>query len=126
MQTVYVQVVSAPTGSGKTVVMELAILRMVRKYIQADGSFNHEPGTTKAIYIAPSKALIQERVADWSRRFSCIGLNVVECTGDTQSANEAYNLQQADIIALTPYALLANSNCDVSSEYHSLAGLNEC
>nr|VZI19564.1 unnamed protein product [Spirometra erinaceieuropaei] len=45
----------SPTGSGKTVAAELAILRV----------FNTAP-KKKCIYIAPLKALVRERVDDWS------------------------------------------------------------
>jgi superfamily II RNA helicase len=44
-------VLSAPTGSGKTVLMELAMLRMFSKKIN----------DAKVIYIAPTKALCDER-----------------------------------------------------------------
>jgi len=37
------------------------------------------------IYIAPLKALVKERVEDWTRRFGGIlGYKVVELTGDAQ------------------------------------------
>jgi len=49
----------APTGSGKTIVGELALLRLFGVY----------PGM-KAVYIAPMKALARERLLDWSRKES--------------------------------------------------------
>ena len=52
----------APTGSGKTVAAELAMLRVFEKY----------PGG-KCVYIAPLKALVRERIADWHQRLE-IGL----------------------------------------------------
>ena len=48
----------APTGSGKTVAAELAMLRV----------FNCYPGG-KCVYIAPLKALVRERVEDWRVKF---------------------------------------------------------
>lgn len=61
----------APTGSGKTISSELAILR----------AFNEYPGE-KIIYIAPLKALVRERIHDWSAGL-CKRLNktMVELTG---------------------------------------------
>ena len=61
----------APTGSGKTISSELAILRV----------FNEYPGD-KIIYIAPLKALVRERMGDWSQGL-CKQLNkkLVELTG---------------------------------------------
>jgi replicative superfamily II helicase len=52
--------------------------------------------------VAPSKALVQERVSDWSKRLQYLGLKVVECTGDSNSLTEASDLGDADIIATTP------------------------
>jgi Lhr-like helicase len=49
--------VGAPTGSGKTITGELAILRLL----------NEHPGA-KTIYIAPLKALARERLLDWQRK----------------------------------------------------------
>ncbi len=37
-------VVSAPTGSGKTVIMELAMLRLFSPNIDAAGVYQHRPG----------------------------------------------------------------------------------
>ena len=49
--------VGAPTGSGKTVAAELALFRM----------FNTCPKGSKAVYIAPLKALVRERMDNWGR-----------------------------------------------------------
>lgn len=59
-------VVSSPTGSGKTVVFELSIIRMLEA---------SEYG--KAVYLAPTKALCGERFKDWSAKFAGIG---IKCT----------------------------------------------
>ncbi|KAI9324875.1 Sec63 Brl domain-containing protein [Zopfochytrium polystomum] len=67
-------VVSAPTGSGKTVIMELAISRML---------LNFTGDNSKAIYIAPTKALCSERCADWKRKFRTLGISCNELTGDS-------------------------------------------
>ncbi|KAL9674417.1 hypothetical protein QQ045_030689 [Rhodiola kirilowii] len=94
-------VISAPTGSGKTVLFELCILRLLSRFISNDGRFNHLNGTLKTVYIAPSKALVQEKLRDWSQKFGSWGIICLELTGD----NEAYNMrniQEADIILTTP------------------------
>ncbi|GFP99856.1 probable ATP-dependent DNA helicase hfm1 [Phtheirospermum japonicum] len=94
-------VISAPTGSGKTVLFELCIMRLLSKFINGDGNFTHHKGTLKTIYIAPSKALVQEKVRDWSQKLGPLGINCLELTGD----NEHYsikNIQDADIILTTP------------------------
>lgn len=69
--------VCAPTGSGKTIVAEFALLRLLSK---ADAS-GQLPG--KAVYVAPLEAAAHETFVQWERTFGrMLGLNVVELTGD--------------------------------------------
>ncbi|KAL4581591.1 hypothetical protein LXL04_006114 [Taraxacum kok-saghyz] len=94
-------VISAPTGSGKTVLFELSILRLLSKFISHEGRFNHTKGTLKTIYISPSKALVQEKLRSWNQKLGSWGINCLELTGD----NESYsikNIQDADIVLTTP------------------------
>lgn len=79
--------VGSPTGSGKTVVAELAIWH----------ALNSQKGS-KVVYIAPMKALVRERVDDWRRRLK--HLKIVEMTGD--SLPEAREVREALIIITTP------------------------
>eukprot|EP00906_Rhabdomonas_costata_P036183 RCo050792 len=79
----------APTGSGKTIAAELAALRVFSTY----------PGQ-KVIYIGPLKALVKERVEDWTKRFSAIGKEVVELTGDSQP--DIALLNKAELLCTTP------------------------
>jgi activating signal cointegrator complex subunit 3 len=79
----------APTGSGKTVAAELALYRL----------FDEHPGRS-AVYIAPLKALVAERVRDWSSRLGGLGKRVVELTGD--AAPDLAALARADVIITTP------------------------
>jgi len=53
------------------------------------------------IYIAPSKALVQEKLRDWNQKFGAWGINCLELTGDNDSYNTR-NIQEADIILTTP------------------------
>ncbi|KAK1325512.1 hypothetical protein QJS10_CPA01g01257 [Acorus calamus] len=94
-------VISAPTGSGKTVLFELCILRLLTRFLSHDGKFNHMKGLLKTIYIAPSKALVQEKLRDWNLKFGSWGINCLEMTGDNESCN-AKNIQESDIILTTP------------------------
>lgn len=77
----------APTGSGKTVAAELAVLRVL--------------GKGKIVYVAPLKALVKERMGDWVNRFQKkLGYKVVELSGDVTPDIAA--LAQADILCTTP------------------------
>eukprot|EP00887_Chlorella_sp_A99_P002756 scaffold6.g2756.t1 len=102
-------VVAAPTGSGKTVLMELAILQMLSRNIDpASGAYAHRPGLLKAVYLAPARALVQEKAREWGRRFGCLGVSVKEVTGDTDQ-EDIQDLGQADILACTPEKMDAMS-----------------
>ena len=85
-------VLSAPTGSGKTLVMELAIARLLS---------TSQSNDFKVVYMAPIKALCSERQQDWQRKFSIHGLESAELTGDTDY-NQLRKVQQANIIITTP------------------------
>lgn len=70
---------AAPSGSGKTVCAEFAILRMVQK--AAD-----DKGIARAVYIGPLEAIANERYEDWSVKFGKgLGLNVVKLSGEVQA-----------------------------------------
>ncbi|KAK7038046.1 ATP-dependent DNA helicase MER3 [Favolaschia claudopus] len=69
-------VISAPTGSGKTVLFELAIIRMLRLAKESGQA-------VKCVYMAPTKALCSERQRDWSAKFDPLGIKCCELTGDT-------------------------------------------
>ena len=82
--------VGAPTGSGKTATAELALMRMLTAH-----------KGTKAVYVAPLKALARERLADWRRKFGqLLGVSVLELTGDHTPDMRA--LQRADVLITTP------------------------
>ncbi|VAH88151.1 unnamed protein product [Triticum turgidum subsp. durum] len=80
----------APTGSGKTISAELAMLHL----------FNTQPDM-KVVYIAPLKAIVRERMNDWRHRLvTQLGKKMVEMTGDFTPDMVA--LLSADIIISTP------------------------
>ena len=85
-------VLAAPTGSGKTVVMELAICRLLN---------NLKDERFKVIYQAPTKSLCSERFRDWNRKFHSLGLQCAELTGDTDNT-QMRSVQNSQIIITTP------------------------
>ncbi|KAH7862903.1 hypothetical protein Vadar_010909 [Vaccinium darrowii] len=84
--------VAAPTGSGKTICAEFAILR------------NHQKGPEsmmRAVYIAPIEALAKERYNEWKKKFGeGLGMKVVELTGET--ATDLKLLEKGQLIVSTP------------------------
>ncbi|KAJ2005411.1 activating signal cointegrator 1 complex subunit 3 [Coemansia thaxteri] len=86
----YNALVGAPTGSGKTIAAELAMWWAFREHPQQ-----------KVVYIAPLKALVKERVADWDKRLvGPMRRSLVEMTGDVTPDPES--IRRADIIVTTP------------------------
>ncbi|KAG2146850.1 Sec63 Brl domain-containing protein [Suillus bovinus] len=67
-------VISAPTGSGKTVIFELSIIRMVN---------DRTNEAAKCVYVAPTKALCTEKYKEWTTKFGSLGIPTCELTGDT-------------------------------------------
>eukprot|EP01116_Phalansterium_solitarium_P019909 TRINITY_DN5728_c0_g1_i2.p1 TRINITY_DN5728_c0_g1~~TRINITY_DN5728_c0_g1_i2.p1 ORF type:complete len:2045 (+),score=776.70 TRINITY_DN5728_c0_g1_i2:174-6308(+) len=82
--------VAAPTGSGKTICAEFAILR----------ELGQNP-TAKIVYVAPFVGTVKERFRDWSESFGAkLGKKVVELTGET--AADLKLLEKSNIICSTP------------------------
>ncbi|XP_053095550.1 probable ATP-dependent DNA helicase HFM1 [Pangasianodon hypophthalmus] len=87
-------VACAPTGSGKTVLFELAIIRVLME--------TTEPWRdVKAVYMAPIKALCSQRYENWKQKFGPLGLNCKELTGDTE-IDDYFEIQDAHLIMTTP------------------------
>uniref|UniRef100_UPI003AAD2253 probable ATP-dependent DNA helicase HFM1 n=1 Tax=Centroberyx gerrardi TaxID=166262 RepID=UPI003AAD2253 len=87
-------VACAPTGSGKTVLFELAIIRLLME--------TSEPWRdVKAVYMAPIKALCSQCFESWKQKFGPLGLSCKELTGDTE-IDDFFEIQDAHIIMTTP------------------------
>ena len=85
-------VVSAPTGSGKTAILELAICQLVTTL---------KSNQYKIVYMAPTKSLCSERQREWQAKFASLDLQCAELTGDTDQL-QLRNVQSASIIITTP------------------------
>ena len=78
-------------GSGKTIIGELALLRLY--------SLNPK---AKAIYVAPLKALARERLMDWQNKLSktLANYSIQELTGDITP--DMKSLNEANLLIVTP------------------------
>ncbi|GAA5826052.1 hypothetical protein JCM5353_004194 [Sporobolomyces roseus] len=88
-------VVSAPTGAGKTVLFELAILRLFSTSTSSQ---------SKVLYMAPTKSLCSERAVDWKKKFERgLGWKVTELTGDSEIGSSIWReVASSRIIVTTP------------------------
>ncbi|CAR31099.1 ZYRO0E09812p [Zygosaccharomyces rouxii] len=85
-------VISSPTGSGKTVLFELAIMRLIKETGDAIDNI-------KILYVAPTKSLCCERLKSWGPNF--LNLTVGMLTSDT-SYLETEKVRKCNIIITTP------------------------
>jgi ATP-dependent DNA helicase HFM1/MER3 len=85
-------VLSSPTGSGKTVIMELAICRLISSCTS---------GEFKIVYQGLTKALCAERQRDWQKKFGPLGLKCSVFTGDSDTT-QLHQVRDATIIVTTP------------------------
>ncbi|EOO02053.1 putative sec63 brl domain-containing protein [Phaeoacremonium minimum UCRPA7] len=91
--------ICAPTGSGKTNVSMLTILREIGKNRNAEtGEIDLD--AFKIVYIAPLKALVQEQVGNFGARLKEFGIKVSELTGDRQLTKA--QIAETQIIVTTP------------------------
>jgi len=93
-------VVAAPTASGKTVLAELAMIRELSK-----------PQPNKILYLAPLRALTNEKEGEWQALFTPLGFEVYVVSGERE-LNPA-KARSAHIIISTP------EKWDSSSRKHS-------
>jgi len=89
-------IISAPTGSGKTVLFELAICKLFSLE-----DFTEITSSLKVIYIAPIKTLCQQKFSEWQEKFTKFNLKLLELTGDTE-INDFAQFDSANIIITTP------------------------
>jgi replicative superfamily II helicase len=111
-------VASAPTASGKTALAELAIC----KCLEANGT---------ALFIAPLRALTNEKESEWER-FESLGYSVYVVTGERDL--NPRRAERADILVMTPekvdsatrkhdsprYGFITDVSCCVIDEVHLL------
>jgi pre-mRNA-splicing helicase BRR2 len=105
--------ICAPTGSGKTNVAMLTILREIGKNRnQQTGEIDLD--AFKIVYIAPLKALVQEQVGNFGKRLEPYGIQVAELTGDRQLTKQ--QIADTQIIVTTPekWDVITRKSTDLS------------
>ena len=91
--------ICAPTGSGKTNVAMLTILREIGKYRNPEtGEINLDD--FKIVYLSPLKALVHEQVQNFGQRLQSYGIQVRELSGDSQLSKE--QIASTQVIVSTP------------------------
>jgi replicative superfamily II helicase len=103
-------VASAPTASGKTALAELAICKAL-----ADG------GT--ALFIAPMRALTNEKEDDWDR-FEALDHSVYVVTGEREL--NPRRARHADILVMTPEKLDSATRKHDSRRYDFVTDIDVC
>ncbi|KAG6857079.1 hypothetical protein H0H87_009640 [Tephrocybe sp. NHM501043] len=83
--------IGAPTGSGKTICAEFALLRLWSKREQP-----------RAVCIEPYQEMVDQRVTEWRAKFSKLqgGKEIVSFTGETSA--DLRLLEKGDVIVCTP------------------------
>ena len=105
--------ICAPTGSGKTNVAMLTMLREIGKHRNPDtGEISLDD--FKIIYIAPLKALVQEQVGNFGQRLAPYGIKVSELTGDRQLTKQ--QIAETQVIVTTPekWDVITRKSTDMS------------
>lgn len=100
----------APEGSGKTVLLELALTRALLetpRMASAAGAFwgAVTPGERRrvALYVAPTPALARARQENWSARFGPLG---VTCATLEDVLAASHDAARVDVFVATPESLL--------------------
>nr|ODN85918.1 pre-mRNA-splicing helicase BRR2 [Cryptococcus depauperatus CBS 7841] len=91
--------ICAPTGAGKTNCAALTILRAISQFRDSETGII-DKDSFKIIYVSPMKALVQEQVDAFSKRFSSLDIRVAELTGDSQLTKQ--QISETQIIVTTP------------------------
>ncbi|THH28522.1 hypothetical protein EUX98_g5677 [Antrodiella citrinella] len=83
--------IGAPTGSGKTICAEFALMRLWSKRDQV-----------RAVCIEPYQEMVDQRVTEWREKFSKLqgGKEIVSLTGETSA--DLRLLEKGDLIVCTP------------------------
>ena len=109
--------ITSPTGSGKTLLFELGIARIIiQNYNLMEKVYKNK--NFKIIYIAPIKSLCHEKTFEWKMKYgkTPLELTVTESTSDSEYLNINL-LNNSNIILTTPekFDVLTRKWKDISS-----------
>lgn len=82
-------VISSPTGSGKTTIFELAMIKSLQ-----------QQSACKIVYLSPMRALCAEKFSLWAPKMKLIGKTCLEMIGGTESTEK--ELESASLVVTTP------------------------
>lgn len=95
-------VICAPTASGKTVLLEMAMIHEIMKHESKNAISNK----FHVLYLAPLKAIVEEKCLEWQQRFFKFKVNCFSLTGDTEfedyKASRSTNFAKVNILLATP------------------------
>lgn len=100
--------ISSPTGSGKSTIFDIAMARLIMNDLQSQKKGSQRPASLgrncKMVYVAPNKALCEERYVDWRKRLSDLnsGIVVKMITGDAEPGEAFTDLAEAHLVVTTP------------------------
>ncbi|KAK4686317.1 pre-mRNA-splicing helicase BRR2, partial [Tremellales sp. Uapishka_1] len=105
--------ICAPTGAGKTNCAALAMLKTISMFRDPETGYI-DRDAFKIIYVSPMKALVQEQVAAFGKRFAALDIRVAELTGDSQLTKQ--QIADTQIIVTTPekYDVITRKSTDTS------------
>lgn len=111
--------IGAPTGSGKTILSQIAAMRVLKEHqLQS-----------YIVFIAPMKALVVEHAKEFRNRFKSLNLKIIELSGENSATGS--EIQSANIVITTPekwdavtrnkISLIEKINLLIIDEVHLLA-----
>ncbi|XP_063936555.1 DExH-box ATP-dependent RNA helicase DExH17 isoform X3 [Daucus carota subsp. sativus] len=95
-------VISAPTGSGKTVLFELCILRLLSKFISTEGVFNHVKGTLKTKFDAVTRYRIKDGGLSFFSDIALVLIDEVHLLNDPRGAALEAIVSRLKMISCNP------------------------
>lgn len=87
--------IGAPTGSGKTICAEFALLRLW-------SSKSHTASSKRAVCLLPYQDMVDTRVSEWREKFGRVqgGKEILALTGETTA--DLRVLEKSDVVVCTP------------------------